>query len=65
MSNLWRELEQGKNERGVKIVTFKHCQVAVTANPNSGTSHLKCHLDRCLQIPSGLVVMMVRTWCLT
>uniref|UniRef100_A0A7C8YD19 BED-type domain-containing protein n=1 Tax=Opuntia streptacantha TaxID=393608 RepID=A0A7C8YD19_OPUST len=55
-SKVWRDLEQGKNAQGEKTATCKHCKVVMTANPNSGTSHLKRHLDRCPQRLSGVEI---------
>jgi len=55
-SKVLGELEQGENAQGEKTATCKHCKVVMIANPNSGTSHLKGHLDRCPQRPSGIEI---------
>jgi len=55
-SKVWRELEEGKNAQREKTATCKHCKVVMTANPNSGTSQLKRHLDKCPHRPSGVEI---------
>ena len=51
-----RELKEGKNAQGEKIETCKHYKVFMTANPNSCTSHLKRHVDKCPHRPSLVVI---------
>lgn len=47
---------QGTNEAGEKIATCPYCNITLVAKGNSGTSHLKRHLERCLQRPVGLEI---------
>ncbi|KAL2921540.1 Zinc finger BED domain-containing protein RICESLEEPER 4 [Bienertia sinuspersici] len=54
-SKVWHELVEGRNEKGETIATCIHCKIALVADPNRGTSHLKRHLiESCPLRPVGL-----------
>uniref|UniRef100_A0A803N0A9 BED-type domain-containing protein n=1 Tax=Chenopodium quinoa TaxID=63459 RepID=A0A803N0A9_CHEQI len=53
-SKVWRELIEGKNVQGERIATCVHCNSILSAHRDSGTSHLKRHLERCANRPLGL-----------
>ncbi|KMT19294.1 hypothetical protein BVRB_1g013000 [Beta vulgaris subsp. vulgaris] len=54
-SLVWRELLEGKNEKGEVIATCTHCGIDLVSGSTSGTSHLKRHLlERCPKRPNGV-----------
>ncbi|XP_021718805.1 uncharacterized protein LOC110686492 [Chenopodium quinoa] len=53
-SKVWRELIEGKNVQGERIAKCVHCNSILSAHRDSGTSHLKRHLERCANRPLGL-----------
>ncbi|KAL2899832.1 Zinc finger BED domain-containing protein RICESLEEPER 4 [Bienertia sinuspersici] len=58
-SKVWKELEEGINAQGERIAKCKHCSVELSAHRDRGTSHLKRHLDRCVERPLGLMLKMI------
>lgn len=54
-SLVWRELLEGKNEKGEVIATCTHCGIDLVSGSTSGTFHLKRHLlERCPKRPNGV-----------
>ncbi|KNA20152.1 hypothetical protein SOVF_055050 [Spinacia oleracea] len=53
-SKVWKELVEGKNNQGERIAKCMHCGSLLSANRDYGTSHLKRHLDRCVERPNEL-----------
>ncbi|XP_021753660.1 zinc finger BED domain-containing protein RICESLEEPER 4-like [Chenopodium quinoa] len=53
-SKIWRELIEGKNVQGERTVTCVHCNSILSIHRDSGTSHLKRHLESCANRPLGL-----------
>ena len=50
-SKVWKELVEGKNAEGERIATFTHCRAVLIAHRGAGTSHLRRHLERCVDRP--------------